>query len=394
MLKHDSSSSRGARAPYAGELFRNPTLAKTFRALADQGRKGFYDGRVADEIVRVLQSKGAAMTLDDLKAHGESGSQDVEPISLAFEGQGAKGVALWECPPNGQGIVALQALGILEELEKQGKIKRFGREDHNSAEYLHAIIEALRIAFADAAYWVADPDVTHVPTQELLGRSYLSKRSKLFSSSHASESVSHGQPLSKSDTVYFAVTDRHGNGCSFINSNYAGFGTGIVPQGCGFSIQNRGANFTLLKDHPNVYAPGKRPYHTIIPGLVTQGDRLWGTLGVMGGFMQPQGHVQVLLNMLVFDLSPQAALDSPRVCIGAGLPDAGDVQDRTVFVEEGIRQETVKELRRLGHHVEVVTGHERALFGRGQVIRVQEQEGRKVFSGGSDLRGDGAAVPG
>lgn len=399
MLKKDSAAPHGVRAPHVGELFRNPTLAQTFRQVGINGRKGFYEGHVANETVRVLQSLGSAITLEDLREHGERGSQDVAPISATFTGQGTEsdgGVTLWECPPNGQGIVALMALGILEALEESGRIPQFKPADHNSPEYIHAIVEALRIAFADASWWVADPDVSFVPIDGLLSRNYLTERAKLFDPQRASPPLEHGSPaMRSSDTVYFAVTDKFGNGCSFINSNYAGFGTAIVPQGCGFTLQNRGANFTLRKEHPNVYAPGKRPYHTIIPGLVTntRDQSLHAVMGVMGGFMQPQGHVQVLMNLRVFGMSPQTALDAPRVCIGAGLPDAGDVGDRTVFLEEGISQATVQGLEKLGHVVQVFHGLERFTFGRGQVIRCVQQEGNYVYSAGSDLRGDGAAFP-
>jgi gamma-glutamyltranspeptidase/glutathione hydrolase len=195
--------------------------------------------------------------------------------------------------------------------------------------------------------------------------------------------------------VYFAVTDSAGNGVSFINSNYAGFGTGIVPKGCGFTLQNRGANFSLSADqphHPNVLAPRKRPYHTIIPALVTNAadGSLHSVYGVMGGFMQPQGHVQVLLNMLAFGYSPQAALDAPRVCIAAGGAEAGMP---VVYVEEGVDGDAVDGLRRLGHNVQVLAGWERGMFGRGQVIRCRYDDGKLVYSAGSDLRGDGMAMP-
>lgn len=259
------------------------------------------------------------------------------------------------------------------------------------------MVEVLRIAFADANWWVADPNVSKVPTAELISPTYLAERAKLFSPSEASAPLSHGSPAhNHSDTVYFCASDSEGNAISFINSNYGGFGTAIVPKGCGFTLQNRGANFQLgPSDHPNILAPRKRPYHTIIPALITDvatGD-LHSVYGVMGGFMQPQGHVQVLLNMLVFGYDPQAALDAPRVCIGAGMPDAGDVMDRTVYLEEGISDEAVEQLKKLGHKVEVVKGYGRGLFGRGQIIRKHVEDGIVVWSAGSDPRGDGAAMP-
>ncbi|EEA24022.1 hypothetical protein TMatcc_007097 [Talaromyces marneffei ATCC 18224] len=406
MLKHDPSAPDGVRAPQPGEILKNPSLGRTFRALAAEGKKGFYEGRIAEETVKVLKDLGGYLTLDDLKHHADSGSQEVDAISLIFKGQGVGkqgiasdgsegGVEVWEHPPNGQGIVALMALGILEELERVGKIPRFSPEQHNSAEYLHAVIESLRIAFADARWWVTDPDVVKVPSKELISRPYLAERAKLFDPSKASDILNHGSPAhNHCDTVYFAVTDKDGNGISFINSNYAGFGTGIIPAGCGFTLQNRGSNFSLQVGHPNVLAPNKRPYHTIIPAMITNLDgSLHSVYGVMGGFMQPQGHVQVLLNMLAFGYNPQSALDSPRICIGAGAPEDGKVLDRTVYVEEGISDETVEGLRKLGHLVEVLTGHRRGMFGRGQLIRVHYDDGQLIYSAGSDPRGDGMAIP-
>lgn len=431
MLKADPATTAtggdGFRAPRAGEIMRNPTLAQTFRALAQEGKEGFYQGRIAEALVKVVQDLGGHITLDDLKHHLDMGSEPVEPISLKFRGQGLSGaskqgtkrqangsakpagengtgdgdqsgagVELWEHPPNGQGIVALMALGILQELEKQGKIPTFTAAEHNTAPYLHAVIEALRFAFADASWYVTDPNVERVPVAELLSPGYLAERAQLFDPAQASDgSMGHGSPaLQSSDTVYFACSDSEGNAISFINSNYGGFGTAIIPAGCGFTLQNRGANFALdPPEHPNIYAPRKRPYHTIIPGLVTNlaDGSLHSVFGVMGGFMQPQGHVQTLLGQVIAGLSPQQALDAPRVCISS----SSDEVDMTVSVEEGMPDETVEGLRRLGHKVEVVTGMQRSLFGRGQIIRwtVDPVEGTGVWSAGSDQRGDGAAYP-
>ncbi|KAF3760783.1 gamma-glutamyltranspeptidase [Cryphonectria parasitica EP155] len=407
MLKADPGSSSGAggdgyRAPRAGEIMKNPALARTFRTLGEEGKKGFYAGRVAEELVRVVQDLGGHLELDDLSHHLEASSSDadaVEPISLQFRGQGLEaggGLELWEHPPNGQGIVALMALGIMQELEKQGQIPTFSAAEHNSAAYLHAVIESLRIAFADASWFVTDPDVVRVPTAELLSPAYLAERARLFDPTRASDAgFGHGSPaLNSSDTVYFACSDAQGNAISFINSNYGGFGTCIIPKGCGFTLQNRGANFALgPADHPNIYAPRKRPYHTIIPGLVTNlsDGSLHSVFGVMGGFMQPQGHLQTLLGQVIAGLSPQQALDAPRICIGA----SSETVDMLVSVEEGMPEETIEGLKRLGHKVEVVKGMSRALFGRGQIIRwtVDPVEGTGVWSAGSDQRGDGAAYP-
>ena len=415
MLKSDSKAPDGKRAPLPGEVFTNPTLANTFRLLAKHGKRGFYEGTVAEALVKVVQDLGGHLNLEDLKNHADLGSQEVEAISIKFNGQNVgkvqgqqsdgqqgqggenTGVEVWEHPPNGQGIVALMALGILEELERTGKLRKFEEKEHNCSEYLHAVIESLRIAFADANWWVADPEVEKVPTKEMISRKYLAERAKLFNSKKASDVIHHGSPAhNHSDTVYFAVTDKFGNGISFINSNYGGFGTCIIPKGCGFTLQNRGANFVLQEGHPNVIAPSKRPYHTIIPAIITNpiDQSLHTVYGVMGGFMQPQGHVQVLLNMLTFKYNPQAALDAPRICIGAGMPDQGKVLDKTVYLEEGISEDVAKELKMLGHDVEMVTGYRRGLFGRGQVIRCHVEDGKHVYSAGSDPRGDGGAFPG
>lgn len=411
MLKKDPRAEGGFRAPRAGELMKNPTLARTFRTLAEQGKKGFYTGRIAEELVHIVQFCGGLLELQDLEHHLQVGTEPVNPISLPFRGQGAAsqeggGVRLWEHPPNGQGIVALLALGIIEHLEKQGAIPTFQATDFNSAPYLHAIIEALKLAFSDGRWFIADPNVVDVPVEGLLSDEYLAERAKLFDPTHAARvSPRHGNPpftspaLSSSDTVYFSVTDAQGNAASFINSNYAGFGTSIIPRGCGFTLQNRGSNFSLDERHPNKIAPRKRPYHTIIPGMVTnlRDGSLHSSFGVMGGFMQPQGHVQVLLGQIVGRLDPQQALDAPRVCITGGtLPeDDGEGVAWTVNVEDGMSEDVVEGLRRLGHKVRVVKGQERHVFGRGQIIRriVDPVENTAVWSAGSDMRGDGAAYP-
>ncbi|KAI1808845.1 gamma-glutamyltranspeptidase [Daldinia bambusicola] len=413
MLKKDPNAQNGVRAPRAGEIMKNPNLARTFRTLATEGKKGFYTGRVASELVKVVQDLGGFLELDDLAYHLEKGTEPVEPISLKFRGQNVReflkdkilgggegqdvGLELWEHPPNGQGIVALIALGIIQELEAAGKIPTWSPADFNTAPYLHAIIEALRIAFADASWFVTDPNVTDVPTAGLIAQPYLAERAELFDPTKASQGIDHGSPaLRSSDTVYFAVSDSSGNAISFINSNYGGFGTCIVPQGCGFTLQNRAANFSLDAARPNVLEPRKRPYHTIIPGAVTNlhDGSLHSVFGVMGGFMQPQGHVQVLLGQVVGHLSPQQALDAPRVCIGSGMSQGGKA-DLTVFVEEGMSQETVKGLQKLGHQVQVVTDMDRSQFGRGQIIRwsIDPVENVGVWSAGSDPRGDGGAYP-
>ncbi len=355
-------------APAAGEVFRNPGLARTFEAIAQGGKDAFYRGEIAKRIAAVVQGAGGVMTVEDLAAHYSTWD---EPLSTAF-----RGVRLWECPPNGQGLVALLALNLLSQLNLP--------EDGLSTERLHLVIESLRLAFADAHRYVADPAKVKVPTKALLSESYAKDRAKGINPKRANLKAGPGTPPAGSDTVYFSVVDGAGNACSFINSNYMGFGTGIVPEGAGFSLQNRGANFSLDPAHPNALAPGKRPYHTIIPAMATHEDgSLYACFGVMGGFMQPQGHVQVLLALLD-GLDPQAALDRPRVCLDEGEPGG------TVLVEEGIPDATLRGLEKRGHRIESVTGQMRAVVGRGQVILRDPRTG--VLCGGSDPRADGCAL--
>ncbi|WWD19860.1 gamma-glutamyltransferase [Kwoniella shandongensis] len=381
--------------PLPSHVMTHPELADTFEAVAEHGREGFYKGRIAQAIVDLVQSGGGLMTLEDL---AECDAEVVEPIKYDFKvGEaGDQGVSLWECPPNGQGITALVALGIIEQVELQHGLDIL-ELDHNSTQYLHILIEALRLAFA-ARYYVTDPEVEHVPIKELLSKEYLAKRAALIDLTKSS-TVVHGSPINSSDTVYLATADKDGNSCSFIASNYAGFGTGAIPKGCGFTLQNRGSGFTLREGHPNNVKGGKRPYHTIIPAMVTQNEELLMSYGVMGGFMQPQGHLQVLLNKLR-GFSSQASLDAPRFCISAGLPDAGTANassagdiNSEIWFEEGIPDEVVAELRAMGHDCEVATGFKRKIAGKGQIIqRVVDPNGRRVWSCGSDLRGDGCAV--
>jgi gamma-glutamyltranspeptidase/glutathione hydrolase len=357
------------RAPRVGELMRNLALARTFREVSESGKSGFYQGRIAEAIVDLIQSMGGFMTLEDLENHY---STFPEPISVNY-----KGLDVYEIPPNGQGITALIALNILEEYDLKGM-------GHQSSQAIHTMIEALRIAFADTRWYVADPDVVDVPIEELISKEYAAERRKLLKFNKASPDVEKGSPVTGSDTVYFCVVDGAGNACSFINSNYKGFGTGLIPKGCGFTLQNRGANFSLNKDHPNALAPDKRPYHTIIPGMTMREGELHGPFGVMGGFMQPQGHVQVIVNMVDFELNPQEALDSPRFCIMDGTSGG------KVAVEEGILITKMGKLVNMGHEVIPLTGYSRSTFGRGQIILRNPDTG--VLCAGSDPRGDGQAI--
>eukprot|EP01116_Phalansterium_solitarium_P009971 TRINITY_DN2430_c0_g1_i2.p1 TRINITY_DN2430_c0_g1~~TRINITY_DN2430_c0_g1_i2.p1 ORF type:complete len:412 (+),score=128.84 TRINITY_DN2430_c0_g1_i2:24-1238(+) len=368
---HAAEMLLNGRAPKAGEVMRLPSLARTFRALAADGADGFYKGRVAQSIVDLVQSLGGSMTLEDLASHRSTFDQ---PISVNY-----RGVDVWEMPPNGQGITALLALKILDGFD-------LASLPHNSPEHLHLLIEAMRLAFADTRYYCADPSCVAVPVAELLSDQYAAERRSLIAPERASVDVQRGSPVNASNTVYFCVVDPAGNACSFINSNYMGFGTGLIPEGCGFTLQNRGANFSLDPAHPNALAPGKRPYHTIIPGMATKDGQLWCPFGVMGGFMQPQGHVQVLVNMLDHGMDPQAALDAPRFQIPSGTSNGG------LIFEQGISAETSGRLAGMGHRVDhaVYKGTSRAAFGYGQIIGRDAATG--VLWAGSDCRADGCAM--
>ncbi len=374
------------RGPNASEIFKNPGLARAFKKIAEGGKLSFYQGEIAEAIAKVIQESGGCMTTDDLAAHISTWEK---PISVTY-----RGYRVYECPPNGQGITALIALNLLEGFD-------LASLDPISANRLHLEIEAMRLAFADARWYVSDPKFSNIPIEQLLSKEYANERRKLIDPRRATLDQKHGTPVTSSDTVYFSVADKFGSACSFINSNYMGFGTGIVPKGWGFTLQNRGHNFDLDPNHPNALAPRKRPYHTIIPAMATrvphphplsrwergtrgEGEELFASFGVMGGFMQPQGHVQVFTAMVDGGLDPQAVLDLPRFCIDDGT--AGGA----VALEEGIADAVMANLTERGHKVQKVAGWERALFGRGQIILRDPATG--VLCGGSDPRADGYAA--
>ncbi len=372
------------RAPKAGEIFRNPGLAKTLSVVARENNRGFYQGQIAESIVSVIKEAGGCLSENDLASHVSTWES---PISVDY-----RGLRVYECPPNGQGITALIALNILEGFD-------LASLESLSTEKMHLMIEALRLAFADARWYVADPAFSKIPVDELLSKEYANERRKLIDRKRATIGPKRGTPVASSNTVYLSVVDKFGNACSFINSNYMGFGTGMVPKGWGFTLQNRGHNFSLDPNHPNALAPRKRPYHTIIPAMVTrlpepagrgmsegqgEGETLYASYGVMGGFMQPQGHVQVLSALADTGLDPQSALDLPRFCID--VDEAGE----RVAIEEGMPKKTMDGLKKMGHPIYEVTGYERALFGRGQVILRDPSTG--VLTAGSDPRADGCAM--
>ncbi|KAJ7071143.1 gamma-glutamyltranspeptidase [Mycena amicta] len=402
------------KAPLSGEIVKLPTLAQTFR------EDGFYKGRVAEAIVELIQSRGGVMDLEDLAEHKTS---FVEPIKYTY----ANEVTLYECPPNGQGLTALVALGILESLQEQGIVKPLLEMEHNSAEYLHILIEALRLAFADTQWYVADPDLEHVPVESLLSKEYLASRAKLIDPLKTNPEVVHvryppifaeiqrqssGKPceslgysllhrqipskrLNGFRINISLVADQWGNACSYIQSNYAGFGTGAIPKGCGFTLQNRGSGFVLDDSHPNALKGGKRPYHTIIPRYGPARRRAVSQLWCDGRFHAASRPHSSSFKECCEDSHLKQALDSPRFCISAGSPDtqtretgnAGDINSE-VYIEEGIPLETVEKLRAMGHDAR------RATMGRGQVIqKLADQSGRFVWAAGSDLRADGHAAP-
>lgn len=358
------------KAPAPGQLFKNSGLAKTFSLIAEQGKEAFYQGEIASAIIDAIKKAGGCLSFKDLEIHH---SDWVTPISVDFHN-----TRIWECPPNGQGLAALIGLNILEQLNLN-----FSAESKH-LQY-HFQIEAMRLAFSDAWAFISDPEFQTIPIDWLLSEQYALERSRLIQPNKALSDIQHGNPPSTSDTVYFCVVDQEGNACSFINSNYMGFGTGIVPSGFGFSLQNRGHNFSLLKGHPNQLEPGKRPYHTIIPAMAThpETNNLIGPFGVMGGFMQPQGHLQVAYNLFKDHLDPQISLELPRFCI---MPES---KENEIALEEGIDVDTMATLTAMGHHVKPVSGMNRAIFGRGQII-LKDENG--VLIAGSDPRADGCAM--
>jgi len=360
------------RAPAKGEIFRNPLLANTLSAIAEGGRDAFYKGDIARRIEKYMKANGGYLTAADMAAHR---SEWVQPASTNY-----RGYDVWELPPNTQGVAALQMLNILEAYD----LKSMG---FGSPEYLHLFVEAKKLAFEDRARYYADPEFTKIPLQTLLSKDYADRRRALIKLDRAALEYPDDKALEHGDTIYMTVADAAGNMVSLIQSNYRGMGSGMTPDDCGFILQDRGELFSLKDGHANVYAPGKRPFHTIIPAFVTRGGKPWLSFGVMGGSMQPQGHVQVLINMIDFGMNLQEAGDAPRVRHdGSSEPTDEVMRDGgKVILEAGYAPEAVKALQARGHRVTVANDGD---FGGYQAIRRDENG---VYFGASESRKDGAA---
>jgi gamma-glutamyltranspeptidase/glutathione hydrolase len=364
------------RVPEHGDTFRNEALAKTLEQIADGGRDAFYKGEIARTIDSFMQEVGGFLRYEDLAEHR---SEWVEPVSVNY-----RGYDVWELPPNGQGIAALQILQVLKGYDIRGT--GFGSPDH-----LHYFVEAKKLAFEDRARFYADPAFVKTPVDVLISEPYADKRRALIDPKRAGTSVPPGNPaIDEGDTIYLTTADADRNMVSLIQSNYRGFGCGLCPTGLGFCLQNRGEMFDLTPGRPNSYAPGKRPFHTIIPAFVTKEGRPVMSFGVMGGDMQPQGHVQILLNLLDFDMGLQEAGDAPRVHhIGTSEPtgEPADPKGGQVQVEYGFAPETVRELLRHGHRVSAALAGD---FGGYQAIWYDAA--KDVYYGATESRKDGVAL--
>ena len=358
----------GGRAPKYGDVVRLPELGRTLQMIAEGGSEAFYKGEIAKKTADFIQSEGGWLTEGDLANHHSDWD---EAISVNY-----RGVDIWECPPNGQGIAALIALNLAEGFD----LPSMGAQ---SADRYHYLIESMRLGYADALQYVADPRVTEVPVGPLLSKDYANRRRAEISGIKADPNVSYGDPMGGADTVYLTAVDGEGTACSLINSLFSGFGTGLVVPTLGMALQNRGALFSFEPDHPNYLEGNKRPYQTIIPAMATRDDEMWLSFGVMGGFQQPQGHLQVVSNMVDHQMDSQQALDAPRFNI-----DVQDTQD--VLVEEDLSPDVINELESRGHTVRVMSGYDRAGFGGGQVISRNPETG--VLTAGSEPRKDGLAA--
>lgn len=360
------------KAPKKGQIFKNQRLAETYRILSQKGLRNFYEGEIADAIAVYMAENGGFLKKSDLEAHQ---SEWVEPVSTNY-----RGYDVWQLPPNGQGIAVLQMLNMMESYDV--KSMGFGSKD-----YIHLFIEAKKLAFEDRARYYADPDFVNIPVSKLISKPYARERMKLFNKDRAGKSYPAGI-LETDNTIYLTVADEYGNMVSLIQSNYRGMGSGMTPGNLGFVLQNRGESFSLEAGHPNIYAPGKRPFHTIIPGFVTKNAEPWLSFGLMGGAMQPQGHVQVLVNLIDFGMNLQEAGDAMRMSHeGSTEPTGNPMTDGGwVNLESGFNYETIRELMKMGHRIKFDMGG----YGGYQAIMRDPKSG--VYYGASESRKDGQAA--
>ncbi len=364
----------GGRAPAKGEIFRNPRLALTLERIGREGRDLFYRGEFARTIASYVAKQGGFLSYRDMAEHA---SEWVEPVSASY-----RGYEVWELPPNGQGIAVLQILNILAgfDLRQAG----FG-----STEHLHAFIEAKKLAFEDRAKFYADPQFNELPVERLISMDYADARRRLIDPNRAAAAYPAGDAaLEGGDTIYLTVADGQGNMVSLIQSNYLGMGSGMTPPGLGFVLQNRGQLFALEAGHFNRFEPHKRPFHTIIPGFMTHQGKPFMSFGVMGGSMQPQGHAQIVMNIVDFGMNLQEAGDAPRIRHGGSSQPTGETMrdGGTVYLESGFSQETVRDLLGMGHRL----AQSRGAYGGYQAIRVDAETG--VYYGASESRKDGQAI--
>jgi gamma-glutamyltranspeptidase/glutathione hydrolase len=361
------------RAPRKGEIWRNEALARTLETIGREGRDAFYKGDLARVIARTVQKAGGFLSYEDLAGHH---SEWVQPVSTTY-----RGVEVWELPPNGQGIAALQILNILEGFP----VAEYG---FGSAEYIHAFVEAKKLAFEDRARFYADMDFAKVPVQGLISKEYAAERRALIRE-RASRRLDAGNPaLYQGDTIYLTVADAEGNMVSLIQSNYRGMGCGVCPEGLGFGLQDRGELFNLTAGQANTYAPGKRPFHTIIPAFATRDGEPWLSFGVMGGGTQPQAHAQIIINLVDFGMNLQEAGDAPRILHTGSSEPTGEVMTDggVMYLEEGIDYAVRRELAERGHKVQINVGS----YGGYQAILFDRTQG--VYYGASESRKDGQAA--
>ena len=358
--------------PEKGQVFKNPDLANTLRNIVKNGKKGFYEGEIAHTIANFIQDQGGFLTYDDLKNHK---SEWIEPVSTNY-----RGYDVWELPPNGQGIAALQILNLLEGYD----IRSMG---FGTADYIHHFVEAKKIAFADRAKYYADMDFNEIPVDYLISKEYADIRRKEINSDNSASTVLPGD-IENGDTIYLTTADSEGNMVSLIQSNYRGMGSGMVPNNLGFMLQDRGELFSLDENHFNVYAPKKRPFHTIIPAFITKDGNPLISFGLMGGAMQPQGHAQIVINIIDFDMNLQEAGDAPRIRHQSNQqPTGGEMTDGgEVALEKGFNYKQIRELMKKGHKVIYDLGS----FGGYQAIMIDYIN--KVYYGASESRKDGSAI--